>query len=92
MRTSIQGQATPDNQSSSFPLNYSSTINFWPTLYSTIQKTNTYFQTSGSWIRWAMGADHVDDGAGAFSQGPLLFRVAETFWRGAVDHEGLYDE
>ena len=40
----VQGQATPDNQGSSFPLNYSSTINFWPTLYSTIQKTNTYFQ------------------------------------------------
>jgi hypothetical protein len=44
----VQGQATPDNQSSSFPLNYSSTINFWPTLYSTIQKTNTYFQNIGS--------------------------------------------
>ena len=43
----VQGQATPDNQSSSFPLNYSSTINFWPTLYSTIQKTNTYFQNIG---------------------------------------------
>ena len=40
----VQGQATPDNQTSTFPLNYSSTINFWPTLYSTIQKTNTYFQ------------------------------------------------
>src|SRR5580692_8992038 len=43
----VQGQATPDNQSSSFPLNYSTTINFWPTLYSTIQKTNTYFQNIG---------------------------------------------
>ena len=43
----VQGQATADNQSSSFPLNYSSTINFWPTLYSTIQKTNTYFQNIG---------------------------------------------
>ena len=43
----VQGQATPDNQGSSFPLNYSSTINFWPTLYSTIQKTNTYFQNIG---------------------------------------------
>jgi hypothetical protein len=43
----VQGQATPDNQGSSFPLNYSSTINFWPTLYSTIQKANTYFQNIG---------------------------------------------
>src|SRR5580700_11167241 len=43
----VQGQATPDNQGSSFPLNYSTTINFWPTLYSTIQKTNTYFQNIG---------------------------------------------
>src|ERR1700744_5544770 len=43
----VQGQATPDNQGSSFPLNYSSTINFWPTLYSTIQKTNTYFANIG---------------------------------------------
>lgn len=40
----VQGQATPDNQRSSFPLNYSSTINFWNTLYSTIQKTNLFFQ------------------------------------------------
>lgn len=40
----VLGQATPDNQSSSFPLNYSSTINFWSTLYSTIQKTNIFFQ------------------------------------------------
>ena len=40
----VQGQATPDNQGSSFPLNYSSTLNWWPTLYSTIQKCNTYFQ------------------------------------------------
>ena len=40
----VQGQATPDNQNSSFPLNYSSTINFWPTLYSTIRKCNIYFQ------------------------------------------------
>ena len=43
----VQGQATPDNQSSSFPLNYSSTINFWPTLYSTILKTNTFFANIG---------------------------------------------
>lgn len=43
----VQGQATADNQSSSFPLNYSSTINFWPTLYSTIKKTNTFFQNIG---------------------------------------------
>ena len=43
----VQGQATPDNQGSSFPLNYSSTINFWPTLYTTIQETNTYFQNIG---------------------------------------------
>ena len=40
----VLGQATPDNQGSSFPLNYSSTINFWSTLYSTIQKTNIFFQ------------------------------------------------
>ena len=44
----VQGQATPDNQGSSFPLNYSSTLNFWPTLYSTIQKCNTYFQNIGT--------------------------------------------
>ena len=44
----VQGQATPDNQGSSFPLNYSSTINFWPTLYNTIQKTNTFFQNIGT--------------------------------------------
>ncbi|TDW96672.1 RagB/SusD family nutrient uptake outer membrane protein [Dinghuibacter silviterrae] len=43
----VQGQATPDNQGSSFPLNYSRTLNFWPTLYSTIQKCNTYFQNIG---------------------------------------------
>lgn len=43
----VQGQATADNQGSSFPLNYSSTINFWPTLYSTIKKTNTFFQNIG---------------------------------------------
>ena len=43
----VQGQATPNNQGSSFPLNYSSTINFWPTLYSTIQKTNTFFANIG---------------------------------------------
>lgn len=43
----VQGQATPDNQASSFPLNYSSTLNWWSTLYSTIQKCNTYFQNIG---------------------------------------------
>jgi hypothetical protein len=43
----VQGQATPDNQNSSFPLNYSSTINFWSTLYSTIQKTNVFFANIG---------------------------------------------
>ncbi|WP_431213975.1 RagB/SusD family nutrient uptake outer membrane protein [Puia sp. P3] len=43
----VQGQATPDNQNSSFPLNYSSTINFWSTLYNTIQKTNTFFASIG---------------------------------------------
>lgn len=42
--TYIMGQATPDNQNSSFPLNYSSTLNYWTTLYSTIQKTNLFFQ------------------------------------------------
>ncbi|HEV2479481.1 MAG TPA: RagB/SusD family nutrient uptake outer membrane protein [Puia sp.] len=45
--TYVQGQATPDNQGSSFPLNYSSTINFWSTLYSTIQKTNIFFANIG---------------------------------------------
>lgn len=39
----VLGQATPDNQGSSFPLNYSSTSNFWSTLYNTIQKTNVFF-------------------------------------------------
>jgi len=43
----VQGQATPDNQKSSFPLNYSSTINFWSTLYSTILKTNMFFANIG---------------------------------------------
>ena len=43
----VQGQATPDNQGSSFPLNYSSTLNWWPTLYATIQKTNTFFANIG---------------------------------------------
>lgn len=41
------GQETPDNQGSSFPLNYSSTLNYWTTLYSTIQKTNQFFQNVG---------------------------------------------
>ncbi len=41
------GQETPDNQSSSFPLNYSSTLNYWTTLYSTIQKENQFFQNIG---------------------------------------------
>ena len=40
----VLGQATPDNQGSSFPLNYSSTINFWSTLYGTIKETNTFFE------------------------------------------------
>ncbi|WP_158991662.1 RagB/SusD family nutrient uptake outer membrane protein [Mucilaginibacter sp. L196] len=40
----VQGLATPDNQSSSFPLNYSATLNDWTTLYSTISKENIFFQ------------------------------------------------
>jgi hypothetical protein len=40
----VQGQATPDNQNSSFPLNYSSTLNYWSTLYNTINKINTFFE------------------------------------------------
>ncbi len=40
----VQGLATPDNQNSSFPLNYSSTLNDWTTLYSTISKENLFFQ------------------------------------------------
>jgi hypothetical protein len=40
----VQGQATPDNQGSSFPLNYSATLNYWSTLYNTINKINTFFQ------------------------------------------------
>ncbi|MEX6688821.1 RagB/SusD family nutrient uptake outer membrane protein [Danxiaibacter flavus] len=39
----VLGQATPDNQNSSFPLNYSSTLNYWSTLYNTINKANTFF-------------------------------------------------
>jgi len=46
----VLGQATPDNQRSSFPLNYSSTINFWSTMYGTVKETNTFFQN----------IDHVD--------------------------------
>jgi hypothetical protein len=42
--TYVLGQATPDNQTSSFPLNYSPTLNYWTTLYSTIQKENQFFQ------------------------------------------------
>jgi hypothetical protein len=45
--TYIMGQATPDNQESTFPLNYSPTLNYWTTLYSTIQKTNQFFQNVG---------------------------------------------
>jgi hypothetical protein len=40
----VLGQANPDNQGSSFPLNYSSTLNFWSTMYGTIKKANTFFQ------------------------------------------------
>ncbi len=43
----VQGQATPDNQNSSSPVNYSSTINFWPVLYSTIKEANIFFQNIG---------------------------------------------
>jgi len=43
----VQGLATPDNQNSSFPLNYSSTLNDWTTLYSTISKENLFFQNIG---------------------------------------------
>lgn len=39
----VLGQATADNQNSSFPLNYSSTLNYWKTLYNTINKANTFF-------------------------------------------------
>lgn len=45
--TYAMGQETPDNQSSSFPLNYSSTLNYWSTLYATIQKENQFFQNIG---------------------------------------------
>ena len=41
----VQGQATPDNQSSSTPDNYSSTLNFWPNLYDVIRETNLFFQS-----------------------------------------------
>lgn len=54
--TYAMGQSTPDNQKSSFPLNYSSTLNYWTTLYSTIQKTNQFFQNVGM-------ADTVGHGA-----------------------------
>ncbi|MFT4154545.1 RagB/SusD family nutrient uptake outer membrane protein [Parafilimonas sp.] len=40
----VQGDATADNQTSSFPLNYSSTLNFWTTLYNTINKINVFFE------------------------------------------------
>jgi hypothetical protein len=43
-RTYNQGQATPDNQNSSLPINYTSTLNCWGILYGTIRETNTYFQ------------------------------------------------
>ncbi|HEX9514159.1 MAG TPA: RagB/SusD family nutrient uptake outer membrane protein [Puia sp.] len=43
----VQGQATPDNQNSSSPVNYSSTINFWPVLYNTVKEANVFFQNIG---------------------------------------------
>jgi hypothetical protein len=43
----VQGQATPDNQNSSQPTNWSSTINFWNNLYSTVRETNVFFQNIG---------------------------------------------
>jgi hypothetical protein len=43
----VQGQATPDNQASSIPVNYSSTLNFWPVLYNVVKETNVFFQNIG---------------------------------------------
>lgn len=57
--TYVQGQATPDNQASSFPLNYSSTINFWSTLYSTVLKTNMFFANIGQLDTLGNGAQIV---------------------------------
>jgi len=62
----VLGQATPDNQKSTFPLNYSSTINFWATLYGTVKETNTFFQNidlvdsagNGALIRSLKGQVH----------------------------------
>jgi hypothetical protein len=52
----VQGQATPDNQSSSTPDNYSSTINFWPNMYAVIRETNLFFQNIGQVDTLANGA------------------------------------
>lgn len=43
----VQGQATPDNQASSTPVNYSYSINFWPVLYKVVKETNLFFQNIG---------------------------------------------
>jgi len=45
--TYVLGQATPDNQNSSIPTNWSSTINFWNILYSTVRETNVFFKNIG---------------------------------------------
>ncbi len=43
----VQGQATPDNQISSTPTNWSETINFWNILYNTVRETNVFFKNIG---------------------------------------------
>jgi len=52
----VQGQATPDNQGSSVPDNYSSTLNFWPNLYTVIREANLFFQNIGQVDTVANGA------------------------------------
>jgi hypothetical protein len=52
----VQGQATPDNQGSSTPVNYSSTLNFWPVLYGTVKEANLFFENIGQVDTTANGA------------------------------------
>jgi hypothetical protein len=52
----VQGQATPDNQGSSTPVNYSSTLNFWPVLYGVVKEANLFFENIGQVDTTANGA------------------------------------
>lgn len=76
----VQGQATPDNQSSSFPLNYSYSLNFWPTLYSTISKANTFFANIGR-LDPVANADFIKNATGQvyFLRALCYFELLKRF-------------